>query len=55
MATSDSREVVIEASPEEVLDVIADVGVYDDFFLRCAESRQKDKYADDKPSMNLRE
>jgi ribosome-associated toxin RatA of RatAB toxin-antitoxin module len=25
MATSDSREVVIEASPEEVLDVIADV------------------------------
>ncbi|MGV0802160.1 SRPBCC family protein, partial [Mycolicibacterium elephantis] len=25
MATSDSREVVIEASPEEILDVIADV------------------------------
>ena len=25
MATSDSREVVIEASPEEVLDVIADI------------------------------
>ena len=25
MATSDSREVVIEASPEEIIDVIADV------------------------------
>jgi hypothetical protein len=25
MATSDSREVVIEASPEEILDVIADI------------------------------
>ncbi|MDT5362076.1 MAG: hypothetical protein QOC69_3838 [Mycobacterium sp.] len=25
MATSDSREVVIEASPEEILDIIADV------------------------------
>ena len=25
MATSDSRDVVIEASPEEILDVIADV------------------------------
>ena len=25
MATTDSREVVIEASPEEILDVIADV------------------------------
>ena len=39
MATSDSREVVIEATPEEILDVIADVEATPDVVAAVPEGR----------------
>ena len=49
MATSDSREVVIEASPEEILDVIADVEVTPDWSPQYQSAEILDGYEDGRP------
>ena len=49
MATSDSREVVIEASPEEVLDVIADVESTPDWSSQYQSAEILESYDDGKP------
>ena len=48
-ATSDSREVVIEASPEEVLDVIADVESTPDWSSQYQSAEILESYDDGKP------
>jgi ribosome-associated toxin RatA of RatAB toxin-antitoxin module len=50
MATSDSREVVIEASPEEILDVIADVESAPDWSSQHQGAEVLDRNADGRPS-----
>ena len=46
MAVSDSREVVIEATPKEILDVIADVGSAPDWSPQYKSSEVLDTYPD---------
>jgi ribosome-associated toxin RatA of RatAB toxin-antitoxin module len=50
MATSDSREVVIEASPDEILDVIADVESAPDWSSQHQGAEVLDRNADGRPS-----
>ena len=49
MATSDSREVVIEASPEEILDVIADVESTPSWSPQYQSCEVLDAYDDGRP------
>ena len=49
MAVSDSREVVIEATPKEILDVIADVGSAPDWSPQYKSSEVLDSYPDGRP------
>lgn len=49
MATSDSREVVIEATPKEILDVIADVEATPVWSPQYAKSEVLDTYPDGRP------
>ena len=49
MATSDSREVVIEASPEEILDVIADVESTPDWSSQYQSAEVLESYDDGRP------
>jgi ribosome-associated toxin RatA of RatAB toxin-antitoxin module len=49
MATSDSREVVIEASPEEILDVIADVEATPTWSPQYQSAEVLDTYDDGRP------
>jgi ribosome-associated toxin RatA of RatAB toxin-antitoxin module len=49
MATSDSREVVIEASPDEILDVIADVGSTPSWSSQYQSAEVLDSYDDGRP------
>ncbi|MBW8710805.1 MAG: SRPBCC family protein, partial [Mycobacterium sp.] len=49
MATSDSREVVIEASPEEILDVIADVESTPSWSPQYQRCEVLDAYDDGRP------
>jgi ribosome-associated toxin RatA of RatAB toxin-antitoxin module len=49
MATSDSREVVIEASPEEVIDVIADVEATPDWSPQYQSAEILESYDDGRP------
>ncbi|KUI06015.1 SRPBCC family protein [Mycobacterium sp. IS-3022] len=49
MATSDSREVVIEASPAEILDVIADVESAPDWSSQHQGAEVLDRDADGRP------
>jgi ribosome-associated toxin RatA of RatAB toxin-antitoxin module len=49
MATSDSREVVIEASPEEVLDVIADVEATPEWSSQYQSAEILESYDDGRP------
>ena len=49
MATSDSREVVIEASPEEILDVIADVEATPTWSPQYQSCQILDAYDDGRP------
>ena len=49
MATSDSREVVIEASPEEILDVIADVESTPDWSSQYQSAEILESYDDGRP------
>ncbi len=49
MATSDSREVVIEASPEEILDVIADVESTPTWSPQYQNCEILDAYGDGRP------
>src|SRR4030095_3239298 len=49
MATSDSREVVIEASPEEILDVIADVESTPAWSPQYQSAEVLDAYDDGRP------
>jgi hypothetical protein len=49
MATSDSREVVIEASPEEILDVIADVESTPSWSSQYQSAEVLDSYDDGRP------
>jgi ribosome-associated toxin RatA of RatAB toxin-antitoxin module len=49
MATSDSREVVIEATPEEILDVIADVEATPDWSPQYQKAVILDRYPDGRP------
>jgi ribosome-associated toxin RatA of RatAB toxin-antitoxin module len=49
MATSDSREVVIEASPEEILDVIADVESTPSWSPQYQSAEVLEAYADGRP------
>ena len=49
MATSDSREVVIEASPEEILDVIADVESTPEWSSQYQSAEVLESYGDGRP------
>ena len=49
MATSDSREVVIEASPEEIMDVIADVEATPTWSPQYQRAEILDSYDDGRP------
>jgi ribosome-associated toxin RatA of RatAB toxin-antitoxin module len=49
MATSDSREVVIEASPEEILDVIADVESTPSWSPQYQKAEVMEAYDDGRP------
>jgi ribosome-associated toxin RatA of RatAB toxin-antitoxin module len=49
MATSDSREVVIEATPEEILDVIADVEATPTWSPQYQSSEILERYPDGRP------
>ncbi|MGY4648453.1 SRPBCC family protein [Mycobacterium sp. URHB0021] len=49
MATSDSREVVIEASPDEILDVIADVESTPSWSSQYQSAEVLDSYDDGRP------
>jgi ribosome-associated toxin RatA of RatAB toxin-antitoxin module len=49
MATSDSREVVIEATPEEILDVIADVEATPSWSPQYQKAEILDSYPDGRP------
>jgi ribosome-associated toxin RatA of RatAB toxin-antitoxin module len=49
MATSDSREVVIEATPEEILDVIADVEATPTWSPQYQQSEVLERYPDGRP------
>lgn len=49
MATSDSREVVIEASPDEILDVIADVESTPDWSSQYQSAEILESYDDGRP------
>jgi ribosome-associated toxin RatA of RatAB toxin-antitoxin module len=49
MAASDSREVVIEATPEEILDVIADVEATPDWSPQYQKAEILDSYPDGRP------
>lgn len=49
MATSDSREVVIEATPEEILDVIADVEATPTWSPQYQKAEILDRYPDGRP------
>lgn len=49
MAASDSREVVIEATPEEILDVIADVEATPDWSPQYQKAEILDTYPDGRP------
>lgn len=49
MATSDSREVVIEASPEEILDVIADVETMPEWSSQQQSVEILESYGDGRP------
>jgi ribosome-associated toxin RatA of RatAB toxin-antitoxin module len=49
MATSDSREVVIEASPDEILDVIADVESTPSWSSQYQRAEVLDSYDDGRP------
>jgi ribosome-associated toxin RatA of RatAB toxin-antitoxin module len=49
MATSDSREVVIEASPDEILDVIADVESTPDWSSQYQSAEVLESYDDGRP------
>ncbi|BBZ30359.1 cyclase [Mycolicibacterium madagascariense] len=49
MATSDSREVVIEATPEEILDVIADVEATPDWSPQYQKAVILESYPDGRP------
>ena len=49
MATSDSREVVIEASPEEILDVIADVEATPTWSPQYQSAEVLESYDDGRP------
>jgi ribosome-associated toxin RatA of RatAB toxin-antitoxin module len=49
MATSDSREVVIEATPEEILDVIADVEATPTWSPQYQKSEVLERYPDGRP------
>jgi ribosome-associated toxin RatA of RatAB toxin-antitoxin module len=49
MATSDSREVVIEATPEEILDVIADVEATPTWSPQYQKSEVLERYSDGRP------
>lgn len=49
MATSDSREVVIEASPEEILDVIADVEATPNWSPQYQSAEVLESYDDGRP------
>ncbi|BBX00496.1 cyclase [Mycolicibacterium moriokaense] len=49
MATSDSREVVIEASPEEILDVIADVEATPTWSSQYQSAEVLESYDDGRP------
>ena len=49
MATSDSREVVIEATPEEILDVIADVESTPTWSPQYQRSEILERYPDGRP------
>ena len=50
MATSDSREVVIDASPAEILDVIADVERAPEWSSQHQGAEVLDRHADGRPS-----
>jgi ribosome-associated toxin RatA of RatAB toxin-antitoxin module len=49
MATKDSREVVIEATPEEILDVIADVEATPTWSPQYQKAEILESYADGRP------
>jgi ribosome-associated toxin RatA of RatAB toxin-antitoxin module len=49
MATSDSREVVIEATPEEILDVIADVEATPTWSPQYQKAQLLESYPDGRP------
>ena len=49
MATSDSREVVIEATPEEILDVIADVEATPTWSPQYQKAEILERYPDGRP------
>jgi ribosome-associated toxin RatA of RatAB toxin-antitoxin module len=49
MAARDSREVVIEATPEEILDVIADVEATPDWSPQYQKAEILDSYPDGRP------
>lgn len=49
MATNDSREVVIEATPEEILDVIADVEATPTWSPQYTKAEILETYADGRP------
>ena len=49
MATSDSREVVIEATPEEILDVIADVESTPEWSPQYQKAEILERYDDGRP------
>ena len=49
MATSDSREVVIEASPEEIIDVIADVESTPDWSSQYQSAEVLESHSDGRP------
>ncbi|MDT5072055.1 MAG: hypothetical protein QOH82_1375 [Mycobacterium sp.] len=49
MATSDSREVVIEATPAEILDVIADVEATPDWSPQYQKAVIRERYPDGRP------
>ncbi len=49
MATSDSREVVIEASPDEILDVVADVESTPDWSSQYQSAEVLEAHSDGRP------
>ncbi|MEE6164579.1 MULTISPECIES: SRPBCC family protein [unclassified Mycolicibacterium] len=49
MATSDSREVVIEATPQEILDVVADIDATPSWSPQYQSAEVMDTYEDGRP------